>query len=66
MDCLLIGTVYEYTTGLALSNAHSSLVDVKAQTEVVLHEYYRNVFQRKACVKYFSEIFDNKTKNRIA
>jgi len=57
--------VYENVVGLPLENAHSSLIDAKAQISVVLSEGFRRVFATKNSVTYISEMFLKKDKRRM-
>ena len=65
LESLSFESVYEFITKEPLSNAHSSIVDAKAQTKIVCHEYYRSIFSRKNSIKFISNIFYQKFKHSI-
>ena len=44
LDLLCLGNVYEFMSGEAMENAHCSLADAKAQTEIVLSKEFRTVW----------------------
>ena len=65
LESLSLESVYEYVTKKRLSNEHSSIMDAKAQTTIVCHEYYKGIFLRKNSVKFISDIFGQKFKCSI-
>ena len=66
LDSLSLVSVYYHAFGNELDNAHSSLVDVKAQTEIVLRQSYQKVYQYKSTYRDITELFDNKDKTCIS
>ena len=57
-----LSSVYKHVTGEDLEGAHSSIVDVRAQTKIVCHEDFRKMFALKDSVKFISNIFSCKLK----
>jgi hypothetical protein len=57
LESYILGAVYEKVTGKALSNAHCSLVDAKAQVTIVLCQKFRCIWKTKNSVQYISEMF---------
>ena len=60
-----MGNFYEFISGSQLENAHSSIVDAKSQTPIVLHKESRCVLTLKHCASYISDVFATKTKKRV-
>jgi hypothetical protein len=57
---------YNHAFKNELKNAHSNLVDAKAQTEIILHLSYHKVYKYKSTFKEMTEPFFSKYKNCIA
>jgi hypothetical protein len=57
-----LGTVYEYIFSKPIENAHNSLADAKAQTKIMLHEYFIPFIDRTNSIKHIDEIWGQKIK----
>ena len=66
LESLSLGKVYEFMSGSPLQNAHSSIVDAKAQTAILLHKEFRCILKKKHCATYITDMFATKTKKRVA
>ena len=49
-------------SGSRLENAHSSIVDAKAQTAIGLHTEFRCILKKKHCASYITDMFATKIK----
>ena len=68
IDSTKLSAVYRYihNNNKSLINAHDSLVDAKAQAEIVMHQHFRRIFRKKNEIKYITDAFQNKTKKRVS
>jgi hypothetical protein len=57
-----LGTVYEYLFKKPIENAHNSLADAKAQTKIMLHEYFLPFIDRTKSIKHIDDIWGQKIK----
>ena len=57
MDSYELGSIWKYLNDGNLNGAHDSLVDTKAQTDIVIHPYFVPFVNRSASVKEIADIF---------
>lgn len=62
LESYSLSSVYKKVTGKELENAHSSLVDARAQVTIVLSNNFCRVWKTKSSVQYISEMFTTKQK----
>ena len=63
-DGLELGMVWKFINGGDnLNGAHDSLVDVKAQTDIVIHPKFVPFFDRKESIQDIADIFANNVQN---
>ena len=66
LDSLSLGVVWKYINdGKNLNGAHDSLVDVKAQTDILVHPFFVPFIDRSASIKLISEIFTKTQQNHM-
>ena len=66
LDSLLLGVVWKYINdGENLNGAHDSLVDVKAQTDILVHPYFVPFIDWSISIKLISEIFTKTEQNNM-
>ena len=61
LQSLSLSSVYKYLKNTDLVNAHDSLVDAKAQTDVVLHPYFKGYWNKKHSISKVSDMWKRKT-----
>ena len=57
IDSLELGVVWKYIKNENLNGAHDSLVDTKAQTDIIIHEYFVPFVDRTKSMQLITEIF---------
>ena len=57
LDSYELGIVWKYLNKVNLNGAHDSLVDTKAQTDIIIHPYFMSFIDRLASVKENIDIF---------
>lgn len=57
LDSLELGCVYKYITGENLNGMHNSLVDVRAQTEIITHPSFLSQIDRTKSIRLVCDIF---------
>ena len=55
---LSLSSVYKFIINKDLANAHDSIADAKAQTEVVLHSYFKSYRNKKCYIYTVSDIWE--------
>ena len=63
LDSLELGVVWKFLNETNLEGAHDSLVDVKAQTDILSHEYFVPFINRSQSIKPVEEIFSKTQQN---
>ena len=58
---LSLGSVYQFIHKKDLAGAHNSLVDARAQTDVVLHPYFKGYWDKKHSVRLIDDMWKKKT-----
>ena len=66
LESLELGSVYKFITGTNLNGAHDSLVDVKAQTEIVTHPSFSSFINKSASICLIEDIFTASEKSKMA
>ena len=56
--------VWKWLMKEKLADAHDSLIDAKAQTDIVVHDFFLNYLNKKESVSSVHTVFEKKTKNR--
>jgi hypothetical protein len=58
LESLELGCVWKFITGRNLNGAHDSLVDAKAQTDIITaHKHFQKVIDRTKSIRLVSDIF---------
>ena len=57
LDSYELGIVWKYLNKVNLNGAHDSLVDTKAQTDIVIHLYFVPFIDRLASVEEIADFF---------
>ncbi len=57
LESLELGCVWKYITNRNLNGAHDSLVDAKAQTDIVTHKFFQAFIDRAKSIRTIDEIF---------
>jgi hypothetical protein len=57
LDSLELGVVYQFITGENLNGARDSLVDVKAQTTVIMSTQFREYIDKAKSIRLVEDIF---------
>ena len=57
LDSYELGIIWKYMNDENLNRAHGSLVDTKAQTDIIIHPYFMSFIDRLASVKENIDIF---------
>ena len=60
-----LSSVWKFINGKIVDGVHNSLVDAKAQTDVVIHPYFIGYLNKTNSIQSVKDIFQKKTKNRI-
>ena len=61
-----LGCVWKYITGNNLNGAHDSLMDVKAQTDVITHEFFIGYFDKAKFNHLIEDILSKSVKSSTA
>ena len=61
LQSLSLGSVYRYINEKDLAGAHNSLIDAKAQTDIVLHHHFKGYWDKKYSVRTISSMWKKKT-----
>ena len=65
LETLSLSSVWKFINGKILDGAHNSLVDAKAQTDVVIHPYFIGYLNKTYSIQSVNDIFQKKTQNRV-
>jgi hypothetical protein len=57
LESLELGCVWKFITGYNLNGAHDSLVDAKAQTDIITHKHFQKVIDQTKSNRRVSDIF---------
>jgi hypothetical protein len=57
LESLELGCVWKFNTGNNLNGAHDSLVDAKAQTDIIIHKHFPNDIDRTKSIRLVTDIF---------
>jgi hypothetical protein len=57
LESLELGCVWKYNTGNNLNGAHDSLVDAKAQTDIIIHKHFQSFIDRTKSFRLVADIF---------
>ena len=60
LQSLSLGSVYRYIHKKDLAGAHNSLIDAKAQTDVVLHQYFKGYWDKKHSIRSIQNMWKKK------
>ena len=52
--------------GRNLNGAHDSLIDAKAQTDIIVDEHFHNFIDRSKSIRCIDELFSKKDQNKIS
>ena len=63
LNSLELGVVWKYIMKLNLNGAHDSLVDAKAQSDIVLHPFFVPYINKGVSIQLITDIF-TKTQTR--
>ena len=63
LDSLELGVVWKYIMKLNLNGAHDSLVDAKAQSDIILHQFFVPYINKGFSIQPITDIF-TKTETR--
>ena len=61
LQSLSLGSVYHFIHKKDLSGAHNSLMDAKAQTDVVLHQSFKGYWDKKNSIRSIDDMWRKKT-----
>ena len=61
LESLSLSYVYRYIHNKDLECAHNSLVDSKAETDVVLHTFFKGYWDTNYSVRYIADMWKSKT-----
>ena len=66
LESLELGCVWKFMTGNNLNGAHDSLVDVKAQTDIVISKHFVNYLDKSKSVRLIENIFSKSVQSAMA
>ena len=66
LESLELGCVWKHIKGSNLNGAYDSLVDVKAQTDVVIHSSFHKFIDRAQSIRLVADIFSKNEQSKMA
>lgn len=66
LESLELGVVWKYIKKANLNGAHDSLVDAKAQTDIVTHKSFVKFIDKKQSIRLIEDIFSKTERARMA